>query len=123
MTPDKNTLNMSNVNELVRSFIQSKENYHLGILGKVEPVGIHDEVPLQILIYRGGVVLEQLRRLNDDEENDIIVSTCFNFDEVPERWPMERYMDAYDYLNCKEFQSVVSTFKFKKFIDMFVKEK
>ena len=120
MTPDKNTLNMSNVNELVRSFIQSKENYHLGILGKVEPVGIHDEVPLQILIYRGGVVLEQLRRLNDDEENDIIVSTCFNFDEVPERWPMERYMDAYDYLNCKEFQSVVSTFKFKKSIDMFV---
>ena len=121
MTPDKKTLNMSDVNILVRKLIARKENYHLGVLGKVEVIGIHDEIDIQILIYRGGVVLEQVRKLNDDEENDVIISKCFNFDEVPVKFPLERFMDYYDYTDCKEFQKYVSTIHFIKHIKQFIK--
>ena len=114
---------MSDINSLVQSLINEKENYHLGVLGKIEAVGIHDDVNLQILIYRGGVVLEQLRRLNDvnEEDNDVIVSETFNYDEVPVKFPLVRVMDYYDYTDCKEFQNYVSTIHFKKFVEQFLK--
>ena len=114
---------MSDINSLVRSLINDKQNYHLGILGKIEAVGIHDDVNLQILVYRGGVVLEQLRRLNDvnEEDNDVIVSLEYNFDQVPDCHPLNRFMDFYDYTDCKEFQDYVSVIKFKKYITQFIK--
>jgi len=121
MTPDKKTLNLSDVNALTRLLISRKEKYHLGVLGKVEAVGINDDISLRILIYRGGVVLEQLRRLNDDEENDVIVSTSFNLNECPDKWPLEKVGDYYNYTDCKEFQNYVSVIKFKQFIEPFLK--
>jgi len=119
----KTTYNMSDINSLVRSLIKDKKNYHLGVLGEVEAVGIHDELNLHILIYSGGVVLEQIRRLNDvdEERNDVIVSQCFNFDEVPEKFPLVRVMDHFDYTDCKEFQNYKSTICFKKHIEPFLK--
>ena len=124
MSQDKNTLNMSDVNTVVRIFIQNKENYYLGILGKVESAGIHDDIPLQILIYRGGVVLEQLRIVDDiDQECDnMIVSVVFNFDEVPIKWPLERHVDYTENLHLKQYENYVDLDKFKKFIEMFVKK-
>ena len=123
MSQDKSTYNMSDINSLVWSLINDKQNYHLGILGKIEAVRIHDDVNLQILVYRGGVVLEQLRRLNDvnEEDNDVIVSETFNYDEVPVKFPLVRVMDYYDYTDCKEFQNYVSTIHFKKFVEQFLK--
>ena len=123
MSQDKSTYNMSDINALVRSLIKGKKNYHLGVLGKVEAIGIHDELNLHILIYSGGVVLEQLRRSEDVNEEcyDAIVAQCFNFDEVPEKFPLIRVMDYYDYTDCKEFQNYVSTIHFKKFVEQFLK--
>jgi len=118
----KTTHNMSDINSLVRSLIKEKKNYHLGVLGKVEAVGIHDELNLRILIYHGGVVLEQLRRSEDVNEEcyDAIVAQCFNFDEVPEKFPLIRVMDYYDYTDCKEFQNYKSTICFIRHIQQFL---
>ena len=119
----KTTHNMSDINALVRSLIKGKKNYHLGVLGKVEAVGIHDELNLHILIYSGGVVLEQLRRLNDvnEERDDVVISLDYNFDQVPDKTALIRVMDYYDYTDCKQFQNYVSVIHFKKHIEQFLK--
>jgi len=119
----KTTHNMSDINALVRSLIKDKKNYHLGVLGKVEAVGIHDELNLHILIYSGGVVLEQLRRLNDvnEERDDVVISLDYNFDQVPDKTALIRVMDYYDYTDCKQFQNYVSVIHFKKHIEQFLK--
>jgi len=118
----KTTHNMSDISPIVRSLIKGKENYHLGVLGKVETTGVHDEINLRILIYRGGVVLEQLRRLNDvnEERDDMIVSETFNFDQIPDKFSLVRVMDYYDYTDCKEFQEYKSTICFKKHVEQFL---
>lgn len=132
MSYDKNTYSFSDITPLVRELMRRKENYHLGVLGNVLAVGVNDnynnidDYDLRILIYKGGVILEQMRRTNDCDSDDTIVSSIFNFDEVPENWFLERYMDYTGFVNGKtgkispQYEKFVDVTKFKKFIPKFM---
>ena len=118
----KKTYSLSAMNDLVKTLKKEKKNHHLGFLGKVEATGINVDVYLRILVYHGGVMLEQLRRLNDvnEERDDVIISEIYNFDQVPDKHPLIRVMDYFDYTDCKEFQDYVIVIKFKKHITQFL---
>lgn len=118
---NKTTINFSDITPIIRNLINKGEKYHLGVLGKVDVVGYGDEMDLRVLIYKGGVILEQLRKMNDWNVDDVIVSETFNFDQVPDKWALERIMDYYNYPDCKEYQRWTSVIHFKKFIEQFVK--
>ena len=133
MSWDKNTYSFSDITSLVRELMRRKENYHLGVLGKVSAMGVNDDYlniddyDLRILIYKGGVVLEQMRRANDCDANDYIVSEIFNFDEVPEKWALEKFTDYTEYVNSQtgkispQYENFVGLDKYKKFIMEFIK--
>lgn len=127
MSYEKNTFMFSEITPIVRTLIKLKENYYLGILGSVKGLGVNDNIngidtyDLRILIYKGGIILEQMRRTEDCDSDDVIISETFNFDELPEKWPLERTMDCDDFCNAKEFENYVSLKKFRKFTEQFVK--
>ena len=118
---------LSEITPIVRTLIKLKENYYLGILGSVKVLGVNDNIngienyDLRILIYKGGIILEQMRRTCDCDSDDVIISETFNFDELPEKWALERTMDCEDYCTAKEFENYVSLKKFRKFTEQFVK--
>lgn len=127
MSWDKNTIMFSDITPIIRTLINCDEKYFLGTLGSVKGLGNNDcwngidDYDLRILIYKGGVILEQMRRTCDCDGDDVIVSEVFNFDEMPDKWALERNVDYYDYFECKEFQNYISLDKFKSYINEFVK--
>jgi len=124
MSYNKNTYSFSDITPLVRELMRRKENYHLASLGDVSAMSVNDNIDvytLRILIYSGGVVVEQMRKMNDCDSDDVVVSETFNFDEVPTKWPLVRVMDYYDYEKCQQYQNYVLLGKYKKFIEEFVK--
>jgi len=116
------TLIFSDITPLTRELIRSKEKYYLSTLGKVSSLSEEDylkstdDYDLRILIYKGGVVLERIRRVGEPGCNDVIISETFNFDEVPHEWYLERNLDAN---GKKEFSHPVLLAKYKKFIEEF----
>ena len=131
MSWDKSTYQFSDITPIVRALMRRNENFYLGVLGNVMALGINDDYrniedyDLRVLIYRGGVVLEQMRRTHDCDSDDVITSSCFNFDEVPEKWALERFMDFSSYAdmngNRKQYDTYVLLGKHKKFIKDFLK--
>lgn len=118
----RHTLIFSDITPLTRELVRTKEKYQLFVLGKVSSLSEEDylkstdDYDLRILIYKGGVVLERIRRVGDSGNNDVIVSETFNFDEVPHEWYLERNLDAN---GKKKFSHPVLLAKYKKFIDEF----
>lgn len=127
MSYPKNTIMFSDVTPIVRDLIAKKENYHLGTLGYVQAEGRNDDTymidsyALRILIYKGGILLEQLRRTSDDELDDFIVSEQFNFDEMPDIWLLETYVDVQANVIPEDEMNVVELYPFKKHVEEFVK--
>ena len=131
MSWDKSTYQFSDITPIVRALMRRNENFYLGVLGNVMALGINDDYrniedyDLRVLIYRGGVVLEQMRRTHDCDSDDVICSTSFNFDEVPTRWALERYMDYASYTDLnghsKQYDTYVLLRKHKKFIKDYLK--
>lgn len=123
MSYDKNTMIFSDITPLVRELIRRKENYHLATLGTVQAKGLNDyfkavdDIDLRILIYSGGVVLEQMRRTSDCDLDDVIVSEVFNFNELPEKFALEKIVDVYP----NKEENFVYLAKFNKFTEQFVK--
>jgi hypothetical protein len=116
------TLIFSDITPLTRELIRSKEKYQLFTIGNIRSLsetdyfrGV-DDYDLRMLIYRGGVVLERIRRVGDSGANDVIVSETFNFDEVPDEWYLERNLGVN---GKKEFSHPVLLAKYKKFIEEF----
>jgi hypothetical protein len=113
----------SDITPLVRELIRRKENYHLATLGTVQAKGLNDyfkavdDIDLRILIYSGGVVLEQMRRTSDCDLDDVIVSEVFNFNELPEKFALEKIVDVYP----NKEENFVYLAKFNKFTEQFVK--
>jgi predicted HAD superfamily phosphohydrolase len=118
----KHTLIFSDITPLTRELVRKKEKYHLFILGKVSSLSEEDyfksidDYVLRILIYKGGIVLERIRRVGDSGNNDVIISETFNFDEVPDEWYLERNLGVN---GKKEFSHPVLLAKYKKFIEEF----
>lgn len=127
MSWDKNTFMFSDITPIVRELIRKKEKYHLFNLGTVNAMGVNDtynhieDYNLRILIYSGGVILEQMRRTEDCDSDDCVVSESFNFDEVPDKWALERFVDYTEFTNSKEYENFVSLDKYKTFIVEFIK--
>lgn len=123
MSYDKNTMIFSDITPLVRELIRRKENYHLATLGTVQAKGLNDyfkavdDIDLRILIYSGGVVLEQMRRTSDCDLDDVIVSEVFNFNELPEKFALEKIVDVHP----NKEMNFVYLLKFNKFIEPFLK--
>jgi hypothetical protein len=127
MSWDKNTIMFSDITPITRELIRTKEKYQLFTIGKVKAMGLNDlihgieEYDLRILIYKGGVVVEQVRQMLDCDVDDVIVSETFNFDELPEKWPLIRNMDCAEYVGAKKYEDFVSLKKYKKFVEEFIK--
>ena len=127
MSWNKNTIVFSDITPITRELIRNKENYHLFTIGKIKARGLNDlinnteEYCLSILIYKGGIILEQARQTIDCDGDDVIVSETFNFDELPDKWPLIRNMDYHDYDVAKKFENYVSLIKYKKFVEEFIK--
>jgi hypothetical protein len=123
MSYDKNTMIFSDITPLTRELIRRKENYYLSKLGTVRALGLNDyfkavdEIDLRILIYSGGVVLEQMRRTSDCDLDDVIVSEVFNFNELPEKFALEKIVDVHP----NKEENFVYLAKFNKFTEQFVK--
>jgi hypothetical protein len=116
------TLIFSDITPLTRVLIHEKSPYQLFTIGNICSLsdadyyrGV-DDYDLRMLIYKGGVVLERIRRVNTPGDNDVIISETFNFDEVPEVWYLERNWGVE---GRKEFTNPVCLKKYKKFIEDF----
>jgi len=124
---DKETIVFSNITPIVRLLVSKEENFHLNVIGNVETFGFNEDCykihdyDIRMLIYKGGVVLEQIKRSSCDSIADVVVSHSFNFDEVPEFWHLEVYSVYDDNHLCEEKQKHVDLGKYKKFIKEFVK--
>lgn len=129
MSWNKNTYSFSDITPIVRELIRTKEKYYLFTIDKIEAQGLNDlfhdieNYDIRLLIYKGGIVLEQMRKTCDYDNDDVIVSECFNLNELPEKWPIIRIMDYYDYDGCKEYEQYVSLIKYKHHIEEFINEK
>lgn len=126
MSYPKNTIMFSDITPIVRDLIAKEEKYHLGVLGYVQAEGKNDDTymiysyALRILIYKGGILLEQMRRTSD-ELDDFIVSEKFNLDEMPDIWLLEKYVDAQANVNPEDEINMVELYPFKKHVEEFVK--
>jgi len=126
MSYPKNTIMFSDITPIVRDLIAKEEKYHLGVLGYVQAEGKNDDTymidsyALRILIYKGGILLEQMRRTSD-ELDDFIVSEKFNLDEMPDIWLLEKYVDVQANVNPEDEINMVELYPFKKHVEEFVK--
>lgn len=132
MSYDKNTYNFSDIVPIVRELIRNKEKYYLFTLGTVRAKGCNDDFRgiddynISILIYKGGVLLEQMRRTDDCDSDDCVVSESFNFDQIPDMWYLERTVDYEHFVDYNgaivpEFTIPVELAKYKSFVKEFVK--
>lgn len=105
MSYEKQTINCSEIDKTIELLKEFGAEYKLTILGEVQGMGCNDDVDIfdglsrkhkiRKLEYKDKVILEQMCRNPDCDENDLIVSKKFNKDKVP-KWKIERtnkYLD------------------------------
>lgn len=134
MSWDKQTHNFSDLTAVKNTLQKTNQNYILYNLGKVKDLGnsyteiFNDDIMLRMLIYKGGVILERMNRTRDCDSDDCVISECFNFDQVPDKWSLERYSDYEDYIDLEgnrseEFENFVNLKEHKEFITKFISGK
>jgi hypothetical protein len=95
MSWDKNTRNCSEVDKTIELLKELKIPYKLKVLGTVTGYGLNDDYAesdkheIRRLEYKEKVILEQMRRSDDCDEEDIIISKKFNKKKVPKKWKIE----------------------------------
>ena len=94
MSWDKNTINMSNLDAVKEILDDLKVKYTLEVKKKVRGYGLNDATfgeedkvyELHRLAYRGFVILEQIKRTQDCDANDTIISRKFTRETEPKDW-------------------------------------
>ena len=100
MSYNKNTINFSQIDALLIVLDDLKQPYSLFILGEVGAYGMNDDdrqsYPIRKLVCfeSTGIkrtIVEQMRRSDDCDANDYIMSECFLGETYPgdENWQLE----------------------------------
>jgi len=96
MSWDKNTYNMSHIDEISRTLTKLKIHHAITILGKVKGMGMNDTYDdkeyyeLRKLEYKDTVILEKMHRTTDCDTDDVIMSHEFKKSEEPKDWELEK---------------------------------
>jgi len=94
MSYNKNTVNWSYLDDIVRIWKDSGKEVKVEILGYVEGRGLNDDgtkYPIRKAVNcdDGIVVIERMERTYDCDTDDVIRSYTFKFGEVPNDWEIE----------------------------------
>lgn len=95
MSWDKNTMNCSEIDKTIELLKELKIKYKVKVLGTVTGYGNNDAYAksdkhkIRRLEYNDKVILEQIRRNDDCDENDFIISKKFNKNKTPKNWKIE----------------------------------
>jgi hypothetical protein len=123
MSYDKNTIDLSDIDNAIEILESLGIPYQVTILGKVIGHGINDciieygEQPHEIrdkfyivrkLEYKSKVLIEQMQRTHDCDSHDFFVTLRFKKDEEPKNLPLEIYIDE------KEYKKIVEAIVKKK---------
>ena len=102
MSWDKNTINCSHIDSIVRTLQQLDTLYSLTVEKEVRGMGLNDDIPstaapflverfypLRRLEYNRFVILERMERTTDCDTDDLICSYLFDFADEPADWQYE----------------------------------
>ncbi|MFA6073945.1 MAG: hypothetical protein WC758_07560 [Candidatus Woesearchaeota archaeon] len=95
MSWDKNTRNCSELDKTIELLKELKIPYKVKVLGTVIGHGNNDDYALsdkheiRRLDYNDKVILEQMRRNDDCDFDDLIISLKFEKSKVPKKWKIE----------------------------------
>lgn len=95
MSYNKNTLISSEIGNTIKILDRLKVPYTLTDLGTVRGQGLNDDYEgidsykIRKLEYGDYVIIEQMRRTNDCDTDDYIVSEEFLKNKAPKEWDLE----------------------------------
>lgn len=95
MSWNKNTRNCSEVDKTIELLKELNIKYKVKVLGLVTGYGLNDDYAksdkykIRRLDYKDKVVLEQMRRSDDPDFDDLLISLKFDKDKVPKKWKIE----------------------------------
>ena len=95
MSYNKNTVNWSYLDDIVRIWKDSGKEVKIEILGYVDGRGLNDNKDTKYPIRKavncddGIVVIERMERTYDCDTDDVIKSYTFKVGEVPNDWEIE----------------------------------
>lgn len=93
MSWNKNTIDYSNINAIIRVLKDMEEPYKVTVLGKVKGLGLNDEddayYELRRLEYKDKVILEKMIRISDCDMDDSIISVEYSKIDEPKKWKIE----------------------------------
>lgn len=99
MSWNKETINFSEIDSIIKTLEDTNTPYQLEILGEVGGYGLSDvsflkniskKYPIRCLRYMHIVIKEQMIRTKDCDTDDYIVSKRFLNLEEPLDWPLEK---------------------------------
>lgn len=114
MSWDKNTVNCSEIDSIVRVLQDLKIDHTLFLLGAFEGRGLNDneednEHILRQLNYQGFTILEYVEKDADCDTDDVILSWKFEHSKLPEDWQIIRWTDKNHVMedNWEELQNSI----------------